>query len=462
MKIGDNINFIPTRQSSLFVLAGVLILIAGWPFSVAGQERNTGSYTSGRAPLDGTKKQVGQSGKALGHELLGKPNLLSLSEYMIHNPYTTFNFDTDPTYKKIVESFFDRPVQLRIGQVDDDVKVVETIGYSPGILVACHEGTCLGAGVDDLSGLYSLQPVEVKKVDLYFLSNPIDSLIIQTMPKIATEISIEQILIQLKNPNLTDEERKKLEELLKKLKAAKEKAQESWANNGPGLTPDQKKQVTELQRQAQEKLQRGDTAGWRQDLYDASNLSNKFEKDNFDERVKNNLVRTNELDGSDGDRSIFPSNPIDPGIFSNIDRRPTGEVKVGDNTVYNYSNGNILNIVTLGNGTVVTYFKDGSKKVVDPDGNVTNFPPGRNPSVVTQGGVKQLDPNGGSETSFWFFDHDNIAMVVKTIDGGTNTEGIWFFSKGLTNVEFEITVTDIPANPHLLGRDISEQFKTIP
>lgn len=452
MKIGDNINFIPTRQSSLFVLAGVLILIAGWPFSVAGQERNTGSYTSGRAPLDGTKKQVGQSGKALGHELLGKPNLLSLSEYMIHDPYTTFNFDTDPTYKKIVESFFDRPVQLRIGQVDDDVKVVETIGYSPGILVACHEGTCLGAGVDDLSGLYSLQPVEVKKVDLYFLSNPIDSLIIQTMPKIVTEIYLEQTLIQLQNPNLTDEDRKKLEELLKKLKAVEETETGSVpVANGNSSNPD------------------GSPPGVNQPELDqylkaTERPSGKIEKvppglGFFDVHTELYIPpMANEISDVDQLRLYQVLNKL------KATKQPSGEIEVGDKRVYNYSNGNILNIVTLGNGTVVTYFKDGSKKVVDPDGNVTNFPPGGDTFVVTeQGGVKRWLPDGGSETSFGSFDPNNFEMVMKALDGTDPAfNQFWFFSKGLTNVKFEMTVTDTQKPTRIYWGDISEQFKTIP
>lgn len=45
---------------------------------------------------------------------------------------------------------------------------------------------------------------------------------------------------------------------------------------------------------------------------------------------------------------------------------------------------------------------------------------------------------------FFFFDPDNIEMVVKVLDA-CNLEGFnsfWVFAGGLTNVEVELTVTD--------------------
>src|SRR5262245_61313640 len=43
---------------------------------------------------------------------------------------------------------------------------------------------------------------------------------------------------------------------------------------------------------------------------------------------------------------------------------------------------------------------------------------------------------------FWFFDSENIELVVKTLDGCSTNGRFWFFAAGLTNVEVEITVTD--------------------
>ena len=45
--------------------------------------------------------------------------------------------------------------------------------------------------------------------------------------------------------------------------------------------------------------------------------------------------------------------------------------------------------------------------------------------------------------SFWFFNSDNIEMVVKTIDGRQNNDRLWIFYGSLTNVGFEMTITDV-------------------
>jgi hypothetical protein len=43
---------------------------------------------------------------------------------------------------------------------------------------------------------------------------------------------------------------------------------------------------------------------------------------------------------------------------------------------------------------------------------------------------------------FWFLEHDNVELVVKTLNGCTTNGHTWFFSGGLTNLEVAITVTD--------------------
>jgi uncharacterized repeat protein (TIGR01451 family) len=43
---------------------------------------------------------------------------------------------------------------------------------------------------------------------------------------------------------------------------------------------------------------------------------------------------------------------------------------------------------------------------------------------------------------FWFFDPDNVEVVLKVLDACSFTDRYWVFAGGLTNVEVEITVTD--------------------
>lgn len=44
--------------------------------------------------------------------------------------------------------------------------------------------------------------------------------------------------------------------------------------------------------------------------------------------------------------------------------------------------------------------------------------------------------------SFWFFDPGNIEMVIKSIDGRADNGHFWLFFGSLTNVSFDLTVTD--------------------
>ncbi len=45
--------------------------------------------------------------------------------------------------------------------------------------------------------------------------------------------------------------------------------------------------------------------------------------------------------------------------------------------------------------------------------------------------------------SFWFFEQDNIEMVVKAVDGRQNNGRLWIFYGSATDVIFELTVTDV-------------------
>jgi hypothetical protein len=44
---------------------------------------------------------------------------------------------------------------------------------------------------------------------------------------------------------------------------------------------------------------------------------------------------------------------------------------------------------------------------------------------------------------FWFFDEDNVEVVLKVLDACVLNDNFWLFAAGLTNVEVEIRVTDM-------------------
>lgn len=48
----------------------------------------------------------------------------------------------------------------------------------------------------------------------------------------------------------------------------------------------------------------------------------------------------------------------------------------------------------------------------------------------------------GDTGAFWFFDPDNLEMMVKVIDGRPVNDHFWLFYGSLTDVEFTLTVTD--------------------
>lgn len=63
---------------------------------------------------------------------------------------------------------------------------------------------------------------------------------------------------------------------------------------------------------------------------------------------------------------------------------------------------------------------------------------------VPQGdrGVGRAVPLTADTGYFWFFDRDNVEVVVKVLDGCPVNDRFWLFAAGLTNVEVLVTVTD--------------------
>lgn len=69
--------------------------------------------------------------------------------------------------------------------------------------------------------------------------------------------------------------------------------------------------------------------------------------------------------------------------------------------------------------------------------------PGGTPETATA--INLLDDTG----YFWFFNADNVELIVKVLDACSFADRFWVFAGGLTNVEVEITVRDTASG---LGR----------
>jgi hypothetical protein len=57
-------------------------------------------------------------------------------------------------------------------------------------------------------------------------------------------------------------------------------------------------------------------------------------------------------------------------------------------------------------------------------------------------GVGQSLPLTSDTGAFWFFDPDNLELVIKVLDGGDINDRYWVFYGALSNVEYTIKVTD--------------------
>ena len=51
-------------------------------------------------------------------------------------------------------------------------------------------------------------------------------------------------------------------------------------------------------------------------------------------------------------------------------------------------------------------------------------------------------PGGGTTGYMSFFSPGNIELAVKVLDGRTHNDAFWLFAAGLTDVDYELTVTD--------------------
>ena len=63
---------------------------------------------------------------------------------------------------------------------------------------------------------------------------------------------------------------------------------------------------------------------------------------------------------------------------------------------------------------------------------------------------------------FWFFDPDNVEMVIKVLNACDFANRFWVFAGGLTNVEVDITVTDTETGTmNLYQNPLNQPFQPI-
>lgn len=73
-------------------------------------------------------------------------------------------------------------------------------------------------------------------------------------------------------------------------------------------------------------------------------------------------------------------------------------------------------------------------------------------------GVGYPHPLTSDSGAFWFFDQHNLELMVKVLDGAAINGNFWVFYGALSNVEFEITVTDTITGEVVRYRNPSGRF----
>ncbi len=63
--------------------------------------------------------------------------------------------------------------------------------------------------------------------------------------------------------------------------------------------------------------------------------------------------------------------------------------------------------------------------------------------TATAAGIGKAIPLTGDTGSFWFFSQNNLELMIKVVDGRAVNGKFWFFSGGLSDVGYAITVTDL-------------------
>lgn len=75
-----------------------------------------------------------------------------------------------------------------------------------------------------------------------------------------------------------------------------------------------------------------------------------------------------------------------------------------------------------------------------------------------RGQADLLTPDTGT---FWFFDSDNVETIVKVLDARCINDAFWVFYGALSNVEYEVTVTDTVRGTRRVYSNLEGEFASV-
>ncbi len=75
-----------------------------------------------------------------------------------------------------------------------------------------------------------------------------------------------------------------------------------------------------------------------------------------------------------------------------------------------------------------------------------------------QAGGEMLNEESGY---FWFFRPGNIELMVKVVDGGAVNGNFWVFYGALSNVEYQLTITDTASGMQKVYRNPARHFASV-
>ena len=70
-------------------------------------------------------------------------------------------------------------------------------------------------------------------------------------------------------------------------------------------------------------------------------------------------------------------------------------------------------------------------------------------------------PQTSDTGAFWLFDPDNVELVVKVLDGRSINDHFWVFYGSLSNVEFDLEITDTETGTCKKYRNTSSEFASV-